>query len=287
VPAAVVVGLLMGVTAAAALGARPAQFATGVTLVEVYATVTDERGAPILDLRQSNFTIIEDGVPQAITTFASGDFPLSVALAVDRSSSMAGGRLALAKAAAKTFLRQLRPVDRSMVIAVASDPQIVAPLSADRAAALQALDRLEPWSTTALHDAIIASIGMIQPATGRRALVLLSDGVDRYSQATAADVLDRARRADVLVYPIAVSRTRPPLFPEVAALTGGQSFQITDPRRIERTLTIIADELRHQYLLGYTPARPLAPASPEWRAIEVRVNRAGAKVRARDGYLAK
>jgi Ca-activated chloride channel family protein len=281
VPAAAVLAVALGVVIVRA------QFASGITLVEVYATVGDARGGPILDLQKGDFRVFEDGVPQTITTFASGDFPLAVALAIDRSWSMAGERLALAKAAARTFLQQLRPGDRSMLIAVASDTQVAAPLSADHAAALQALARLEPWSTTGLYDAIITCIGMVQPASGRRALILLSDGVDRYSRATASDALERARRADVLLYPIAIGRTRPQLFPELAALTGGQSFLLRDPKQIDTTLSTIAGELRHQYLLGYSPSRPIDPARPEWRAIEVKMDRPGVKVRARDGYLAR
>lgn len=281
VPAAAVLAVALGVVIVRA------QFASGITLVEVYATVGDARGGPILDLQKGDFRVFEDGVPQTITTFASGDFPLAVALAIDRSWSMAGERLALAKAAARTFLQQLRPGDRSMLIAVASDTQVAAPLSADHAAALQALARLEPWSTTGLYDAIITCIGMVQPASGRRALILLSDGVDRYSRATASDALERARRADVLLYPIAIGRTRPQLFPELAALTGGQSFLLRDPKQIDTTLSTIAGELRHQYLLGYSPSRPIDPARPEWRTIQVKMDRPGVKVLARDGYLAR
>lgn len=165
--AAAILGLALG-----AAGVR-AQFVGGVTLVEVYATVTDPRGEPISDLLKRDFEVLEDGVPQAIATFASADVPLAVALAIDRSWSMAGERLVLAKAAARSFLGQLRAGDRSMLIAVASDTEIMAPLSVDRAAALRALAGLDPWSTTALHDAIIACVGMIQPAGGRRALILL------------------------------------------------------------------------------------------------------------------
>jgi Ca-activated chloride channel family protein len=272
-----------------ALGAAigRAQFASGVTLVEVYATVTDVRGGPVVDLQQRDFHVLEDGVPQTVTTFASGEFPLAVALAIDRSWSMAGARLDLAKAAARTFLRQLRPGDRSMLIAVASDTQVVAPLSADRTSALEALAGLEPWSTTGLYDAVISCLWMIQPASGRRALILLSDGVDRYSRASASDALARARGADVLIYPIAIGKVRPELFPELAALTGGQSFLLRDPRQIDTTLSTIAEELRHQYLLGYTPLRRIDAARSEWRAIQVTVDRTGVKVRARDGYLAK
>ena len=264
-----------------------AQFASGVALVEVYATVTDSRGALVTDLRNNDFQVFEDGVRQPIAAFASGDVPLAVALAIDRSTSMAGEPLALATAAARSFLLQLRPGDRSMLIAVSSQTEAVAPLSSDRAVALSALSRLDAWSTTSLYDAIIACLDAIQPAAGRRAAILLSDGVDRYSHATAADALDRARHADVLLYPIAIGKTRPAVFPELAALTGGQSFLLRDAKQIDRTLSTISDELRHQYLLGYTPSRPWNPAQPEWRAIEVKVDRPGMKIRARDGYVAK
>jgi Ca-activated chloride channel family protein len=264
-----------------------AQFTSGVALVEVYATVTDARGTLVTDLRKDDFQVFEDGMAQPTATFASGDVPLAVALAIDRSTSMAGEPLTLAKAAARNFLQQLRPADRSMLIAVSSQTEVVAPLSGDRGAALQALARLDAWSTTSLYDAILTCLDAIQPAKGRRAAILLSDGVDRYSQATAADALDRARRTDVLVYPIAIGKTRPTLFPELAALTGGQSFLLRDAKQIDPTLSTIANELRHQYLLGYTPARPWDPAKPEWRAIEVKVDRPGMKVRARDGYLAR
>ncbi len=264
-----------------------AQFASGVTLVEVYLTVTDARGALVTDLRKDDFRVFEDGIPQPIATFASGDVPLAVALAIDRSTSMAGEPLMLAKAAARSFLQRLRPGDRSMLIAVSSQTEVAAPLSADRAAALVALARLDAWSTTSLYDAIITCLDAIQPATGRRAAILLSDGVDRYSHATASDALDRARRADVLVYPVALGKTRPTVFPELAAVTGGQSFLLRDAKQIDRTLSTIADELRHQYLLGYTPSRPWDPARPEWRAIDVKVDRPGMKVRARDGYVAR
>ncbi len=257
-----------------------------MTLVEVYATVSDRSG-PVTDLQKSDFSVSEDGAPQTITTFASGDFPLSVAVAVDRSWSMAGPRLSLAKRAARAFLQQLRAGDRSMLIAVASDIEVVAPLSTERAPALDALARLEPWSTSGLYDALIACIDLIQPASGRRALILLSDGLDRYSRATPSAALEHARARDVLVYPIAFGKTRPPLFAELAALTGGQSFVLGDPKDLDKTFATIAGELRHQYLLGYTPSRPIDPSHPEWRSIRVNVDRAAVRVRARDGYLAK
>ena len=93
---------------AAATPAR--QFSSAVNLVEAYVTVTDRTGAPVTGLRASDFEVLDDGQPQAIQAFAAGDFPLSVALAIDHSASMAGNRLRLASVAARSFLGRLRPI---------------------------------------------------------------------------------------------------------------------------------------------------------------------------------
>jgi Ca-activated chloride channel family protein len=262
------------------------QFTSGVSLVEVYATVTDRHGEPLTGLTADDFHVAEDGVPQAVTAFAAGEFPLAVGVGVDRSFSMGGrsDRLAVAKSAARTFVRDLRPDDQVMVMAIGSETSVVAPLSAGHEEALGAIDRLDAWGTTPLYDATVAALDGIQPAKGRRALVLLSDGTDRYSEVTAADLVEQARRRDVLVYPIAIGASRPPVFAELAAATGGRSFFAKEPRELASALTTIARELRFQYLLGYVPA-PREDRS--WHSIEVTVDRADARIRARDGYYSK
>ncbi len=261
-------------------------FSSSVQLVEVYATVTDAKGEPITGLRASDFDVQEDGAPQEISTFAAGEFPLIVALGVDRSWSMAGEPLRMAKQASQAFLRELRPADRSLVVAISSEADVIAPLSNDRAAQAAAIAALDPWSTTALHDAIIATLDRLEPERGRQALVVFSDGTDRYSTHTAADVVARARRSNALIYPIAFGRTRPPLLAELAVLTGGRSFLLKDARELEATLATIARELRYQYLIGYTPGDPIVRGEREWRSIRVTLKnpRPGLKVRARDGY---
>jgi Ca-activated chloride channel family protein len=264
-----------------------AQFSSGVNLVEVYAAVTDQAGNPVAGLRRGDFTVLEDGQPQALSAFAEGDFPLSVAVAIDRSFSMGAKQLPTAVSAARTFLGELRAEDQSMIVGIGSEIEVLAPLSTDRGAQMPALSALKPWGTTGLHDAILQSIEAVQAAKGRRALVLLSDGSDRYSKATAADALDRARHADVMIYPVAIGSTRPPLFAELASLTGGRSFQPKTPADLNVIMRTIANELRHQYLLGYTPSRPIVRGDEQWRTIAVRVNRPGVTVRARDGYLAR
>lgn len=261
-----------------------AQFRSGVNVVEVYATVTDARGMPVSNLTKEDFVVREDGEVQQISTFAAGEFPLSAAVALDRSFSMAGERLATATSAARSFLGGLREDDESMLIAIGSRTEVLVPLSRDRAPQYSALASLDAFGSTALYDAIIASIAAVQPARGRRALVLLSDGSDRYSEASSTDALERARASDVLIYPIAIGRDRPAVFAELATLTGGRSVHLKDTRRLPETLRSIVLELRSQYLIGYTPEVPLTPGSREWRSISVSVEKRGLTVRARDGY---
>jgi Ca-activated chloride channel family protein len=264
-----------------------AQFTSGVNVVEVYASVTDAQGNAIAGLKQSEFELRENGEPQTITNFSAGEFPLAVALAIDRSFSMAGTRLSLAKSAALAFLEELRPEDQAMVLAVGSQVEVAAPLSTSRAAQQVAINKMDAFGTTGLYDAIITAIDEVQPAKGRRALVLLSDGNDRYSQASAADALERARRSDVMIYPVGIGQTRAPLFAELATITGGRSYHARDGAALSDTLRSIARELRQQYLLGYTPSRPPVVGSGEWRSITVTIKRPDAHVRARDGYLVK
>lgn len=262
------------------------RFSSRVQLVEIYATVTDASGEPVTGLRQSNFEVYENNTRQDISTFAAGEFPVTVALGVDRSWSMAGEPLRLAKQASQSFLRALRPDDRSMVVAINNDAEVIAPLSSDRTAQARAVERLDPWSTTALYDAVIATLDRLEPENGRRALVVFSDGTDRYSHATAAEVMARSRRSTALIYPIAFGKQRPPFLAELASVTGGRSFLLKDARELDATLATIARELRFQYLLGYAPMTSFEPGTHEWRSIRVALRNAppGVRIRARDGY---
>jgi len=247
--------------------------------------VTDARGEPVTGLTAADFQVIEDGAPQAIAAFAAGEFPLAVAVAIDRSFSMRS-RLAESKNAARSFVAALRPDDRVMIVAIGSETEIVSPLTIDHAAAMTAIARLDAWGTTPLYDAVLAAVDDIQNAKGRRALVVLSDGVDRYSETTATKLLDEVRRRDVLVYPIAIGGARAPVFVEMATVTGGRPFAVRDERELSSALSAIARELRFQYLLGYTPSQKSGTAG-EWRSIRVVVDRPDLRIRARDGYIVK
>jgi len=266
-----------------------AQFSSGVQLIEVYATVTDAKGELVTGLGQSDFQVFENDRPQEISAFAAGEFPLTVALGVDRSFSMAGEPLRLAKLATQTFLRQLEPGDRSMVVAIGNSAEVIAPLSSDHERQAQMVAALDAWSTTSLNDAVIAALDRLESEKGRQALVVFSDGVDRYSQATSGQMIARARRSQALVYPITIGRKQVQPAVELATLTGGRSFLLRDAKELERTLSTIARELRYQYLLGYTPNTPARPGRHEWRSIRVALKNPaiGARVRARDGYVAE
>jgi Ca-activated chloride channel homolog len=276
--------LILALTSATTGEDLHAQFATRVNQVEVYATVTDPSGKAVKDLPREAFTIFEDARPEPITTFTSGEFPAAVALAIDRSVSMAGKPLTMARTAGRAFIGSLKPGDRAMLIGVSGEVEVLAPLSADKGPILAALTALDAWSTTALHDALIRSLDLLEGEPGRRAIVLLSDGTDRYSHSTAPEVLDRARRSDVLIYPIAIGKARPSLFAELAVVSGGQSFHLKDPQELTPTLNAIADDLRSQYLIGYAPSEAWPLDSKQWRSITVRVNQPGLRVRARSGY---
>jgi Ca-activated chloride channel homolog len=263
-----------------------ATFSSQAQLVEVYATVTDDKGELVTGLRRNDFQVYENNQLQNVSQFAFGEFPLTVALGVDRSWSMAGKPLELAKQASKSFLGQLKTGDRAMVVAISSSADVIAPLSTDRLTQTRAITALDPWSTTALRDAIVASLDRLEPEPGRQALVLFSDGNDRYSQATEAEVVARARRSNALIYPITIGKQRPAFLAELAVVTGGRSFLLKDATELEKTLSTIARELRYQYLLGYAPFEPIEEGVHEWRSIRVTLtgNHPGLRVRARDGY---
>lgn len=274
---------------AVAMVAGPAegQFTSSVSAVEVYVSVTDSTGMPVRGLTRDDFELAEDSKPQSISTFVAGGFPLTVALALDASFSMAGRPLQAVKAAARAFLGALRPEDESLIVGMSSRVEVVAAADAPRLRQVNAVDGLTAWGTTTLYDSVIASIDAVDASRGRRALVILSDGDDRYSGATADETLMRARRSNVMVYPVALGRERPEIFSELSSITGGRSYHSRDYKGVEQILVGIAEQLREQYLLGYTPTRPPVTGSSEWRSIKVVVRRPGVSVRARDGYYVR
>ncbi len=266
-----------------ALAAAPAaQFRGGVDLVELYVSVVDDRGVPVTGLTRDDFIVREDNQPQPVSVFSAERAPLSLALAIDRSFSVEGPRLDVMKTAAAQLLGRLQPDAQVLLLAIGSQVVELAPMSADRPAQIAAVGEIEAFGATSLHDAIILAVDRIQADRGRRALVLLSDGADRYSQASAVDVAEHVRTRDVLVFPVAVGTDATPLFREIAAGTGGRAIGVRNASRLGSVLQTLADELSAQYVIGYVPNHPASVR--EWRRISVSVTRRGVSVRTRQGY---
>ncbi len=266
-------------------GAAAGQFASGVSLVEVYATVVDQKGDPVAGLAADEFIVEENGRRQAIQAFSAGEFPLSLAVAVDRSFSVSRTALRDEVYAVQRLLGELRDDDRVLLLAIGSEVEVLSPLSTDHRAQYDALRAIDPWGTTPLFDATRAAIEAIQGASGRRALILISDGNDRYSTMSGAAIVEEARRRDVLVYPIVLQRSVPPTLDMLAGVTGARAIAVRDTGTLGMTLSSLAGELRRQYLIGYAPPAG-DDAGSGWRSISVRVTRPGLRVRAREGYYA-
>jgi len=258
-----------------------AQFASTTEIVEVYATVTDQKGQPATGLTADAFTVLEEGVAQPVSVFAAGEFPLSVAVVLDRSFSMANKGLETARVGARRFVDQLRPRDRLMILGIGGGVETVAGFDTPRESARQALDRVTLWGSSPIGDTVVQAVGAFGEQRGRRAVVLWSDGVEKEAQRQRGEVLEHVRRADVLIYPVAIAPAISPLLAELAALSGGRVLQARDRAGAEAAAGVIAIELRNQYLLGYA----LPAGGTGWRRIEVRVNRRELRVRARQGYF--
>jgi Ca-activated chloride channel homolog len=265
-------------------GRFESQFAARTDVVEVYATVLDSRGEPVQGLSREAFTVLEDDQRQAITVFAAGTVPLTLAVAVDRSWSMAGDALAIARHGAAAAVDRLADTDGCLVLAIGSRVETVAGVDAGRAGQRRAIERLAPWGTSPLADGIVAAVEAIDSAIGRRALLIWSDGRERFSEASHAEAVEAVRQSRVLVYPVAVRGPVPGLLTEVAELSGGRAVAAGTRADAERASATIVGELRHQYLLGYEPDRSKAPG---WRRITVRVEGESLQVRTRQGYSAR
>ena len=264
-------------------------------VVSLSVTVTDGMNHYVTDLESGEFSVFEDGVKQDITFFNRRQQPIALSLLLDSSASMEQ-HLPMLQTAAGNFVKRLKPNDIAQVIDFDSRVEIRQAFTSNHAELEAAIQQTSAGGSTSLHNAIYIALRELRKVKAvteedvrRQALIVFSDGADRYSEATSGQVLARARRSQALVYPITMGKTRVPAAVELATLTGGRSFLLRDPKELERTLTTIARELRYQYLIGYVPSMALKPGMHEWRAIRVTLTTPakGLRVRARDGYTAE
>lgn len=280
------------------------RFPSRAELVVLSATAVDRRGRPVTDLRRDEFRVYEDGRPQRLEHFSlARESRARLLILVDASGSMTGQlKSSSARMAALQILVALDPQDQAALAGFDDRYFGLVPFTTDRERIQQGFGELEPFGSTALHDALDrASRDLASHGEGRRAVVVITDGVDTASQSRAEDVMARSRALDVPIYALSVvsalddpasarfaGRDRPPaatygveLLARYAALSGGAAFTVSDFSGLRQAAEKIVYELKHQYRLGYDP--PEGP--PRFRRVEVRSTRKGVLVRTRTGYV--
>jgi VWFA-related protein len=259
----------------------------GVDVVYLTATVTDETGQGVPSLGPEVFNLLEDAVPQAVSHFLGPDAPRELVVAIDVSASMAEA-MTRVREAVKAFLAALRPQDDVTLLAFNDNVFTLAPREAGAAARNAAAGRLAAWGGTSLYDVVLHSLRVLSERKGRKALVVFTDGDDKSSRATLADVERSASQSDVPMYFVALGQgNQTPRLQDVleqlGRSSGGKAFLSSGADSLPGTFAQILQDFEGQYLLGYTPAKPGGDGS--WRKIEVRAG-VGRHVRAREGYRA-
>jgi VWFA-related protein len=287
-------------------------FSTDVKVVNVLATVRDKQGKIIRDLAQSDFSVLENGRLQTIRYFSrESDLPLTLGLLVDTSMSQQRV-LDAERSASFRFLDQVLRENKDHVFLLQFDMaimmrQALTSSHKDLSAALGLVDtptreelQHQYGGGTLLYDAIIkASKDVMKAQSGRKALIVLSDGVDTGSDASLADAVEAAQLADTLIYSILFSDAtfyRVPLaglsgpngravLQRLSRETGGSFFEVSKKQSIEQIFEELQEELRTQYSLGYVSDVPVQIS--EFRKIQVAVDKKELTVQARSRYWAR
>jgi VWFA-related protein len=295
---AAAVGVLFLMAAVPSIpGTNPVRFQSAVDVVQLNVSVLDGHRRYVTGLAQGDFAIYEDGRPQSLSFFSDTGAPLTLALLIDGSASMADG-LTLSQNAAIRFVSALGPRDEARVTLFNERVRVLQDFTSDHAALDAAIRSTRAEGATALYTALYVTLReMLQARSGearRRAIVLLSDGEDTLSSVGEDQVMELARRSDIAVYPIALRSKVPTLLStgqaahflaRLARETGGE---VQYPRALgdlEGVYGRVAEELRTQYTLGYVSAN--AARDGRWRAIAVQTPRRNdLLVRYRLGYFA-
>jgi VWFA-related protein len=297
------------VSLGAALAAQQQQpvFRSGVQTVAVYATVLDQYGEMVFNLKQDDFKVFDNGKLQKLTTFAGGLQPITAILLLDTSASMTLS-LDLAKNAAEQFVIRMQPGDHARVGSFSDRIDIAPEFTGDRDELLRAIrEDLHIGNPTMLWDAIDEAMTELASLGGRRVILLFTDGLDTHSRTTAIKILDRAKADELMVYVVQFRaaprgqllefppttgrqqvvdprRTPPPsvALQQLSTQTGGGYFFLGPNDEVNATFTRVMQELHYQYVLGFAPQR----ADGKLHDIRVVVNRPATAVRARRNYLA-
>lgn len=264
-------------------------------LVVLNVTVTDKAGQYVHSLKASNFVIYEDGQkvePGMIAGFAQQESPYAAVVLLDSSGSMEE-RFSLARSAAIRFLDGLREEDVAAVFRFDSKVERVQDFSGGRDLAPMAYS-IRAKGMTTLNDAIVeASRVLGERPEKRKAIVILSDGLDTYSKASSSKAVESALAIGASIYAVDMSSIETPnsssrqsalALKGFAEKTGGKFISTPGGPALRDAFSGIADELGHQYTIAFRPANKARDG--KWRKLEVRLDREDLTVRTRTGYRA-
>jgi VWFA-related protein len=259
-----------------------------VDAVQVTVTVTNDRGKFVPGIPQQLFRIYEDGQMQTIGYFASEDVPVELVVAVDISGSMTAAMPRL-KRTVRNFLQAVPTGNQVTLLGFNDSVFTLTRRSTDPGERVRAVDRLAPWGATALYDVIIRGIEMLGRQTGRRALVVFTDGEDQGSHVTLDDVERRLQASDVTLYMIGQGRGLThdylrKVMQRLTVPTGGRVFTTDNIEALQGAFEELLDELSNQYLIGYQPS--YTTRDDAWHEIKVEIEGEPVNIRARQGYRA-
>lgn len=276
--------------AVAAQDAGSVVFKSSIEQVAVAALVRDSKGRLVTNLKPGDFELFDDGHRRPLTNVWSEPSPASVAILMDASGSMST-KMARARETANALVSGLKPGDDEVAL-FSFDTQLqeVRPFSTAFATTQGAWDGTRAYGATSLWDAIAETAQKISDRKRRRALVVITDGVDSASTMKPADVSAIASSLDVPVYVLLITfaleeddaRDAPIRGPlaDLAAWTGGDALPVRDPLTAVSTTQRILKELHHQYIVAFEPG-----TKPGWHALVLRARKPGLFVRARSGYM--
>ena len=266
-----------------------------VDLVNVIFTVTEGNGRMVPGLNKEDFLVEEDGRKQEVSHFAREvTLPLTLALLIDTSPSVQPV-LDLEKQTAIEFLHAvLHKEDLALVMNFDRGVSLVQDFTADIRRLSKAIQSVAIGGGTSVHDAVfLACDEKLKRETGRKAIILISDGGDTTSKLKIKDAIESAQRADVIIYAIS-NRSGGPFFggggddgtlKRYAETTGGRAFFPSKPQDFKKAFDAIQEELRSQYILSYSSTNTMKDGG--YRALKVIVpNQKNLKVRAKKGYYA-
>ncbi|MFI5105028.1 MAG: VWA domain-containing protein, partial [Terriglobales bacterium] len=276
----------------------------------VFFSVSNNHGAAVPDLSKDEFEVLENGRPQSTKYFAAkSDLPLTLGLLIDSSASMQR-MLGEEKVAGADFLRQsITKRDLAFIISFDVSVDLLQDLTSDLRLLRSGLGKARinvgggssgipgggpvpvPRSHpkgTLLYDAVyLAAHDVLSQQVGRKVMVILTDGVDEGSKLKLRDAIEAAQKADGICYVLLLSdpqfRSDVSDMRQLTEQTGGRTIQVNRPDKIGEAFTQIANELRSQYSLGYSPENDKRDGT--FRKIEVK-SKSGYKVQARKGYYA-